>query len=470
MRSRETALEKRLDKLQAILVKERSQVQPNPLRLQTLESELQHARAAFQTLRVQLLKKYPDYYALKYPTPVKLSELQTKILKPGEFMLVYGVMEGNTCLWVIGREIFRLLTLPIGEKDLGQKIEAFRRTVLKDVEGGRGVVMQSGTSEKCGDEIRQELYDLLLPAQVRKSLSPGSLLYIIPIGPLYSLPFEALETQASGQTPRYLLEDYAIAYLSSASLLKILREAQARKQVQPPYPLLAFANPCYGKAASVQADDRLIRVLQTRAYKEIMKGSFTELPETEDEAREIKELLKAPDESKPLQLKEAASRSTVFRLNQASRLSDYRYIVFACHSVLPGEVDRVVQPALVLSYPEQEGYLTMGDVFGLKLNAELVSLSACNTGRGSEVEGEGVMGLTRAFMYSGTPAVSVTLWSIESKSAKELNVGMYRFLCQKQGRAEALRKIKLALLRGEKGEQYRQPFFWAPLVVFGDGQ
>jgi len=330
--------------------------------------------------------------------------------------------------------------------------------------------MQSGTSEKGGDEIRQELHDLLLPAQVRKSLSPGSGLYIIPTGPLYSLPFEALETQASGQTPRYLVEDYAIAYLSSASLLKILREAQARKQAQPPYPLLAFANPRYGKAASVQADDRLIRVLQTRAYKEIMKGPFRELPETEDEAREIKELLKAPDESKPLQLKEAASRSTVFKLNQDDRLSDYRYLVFACHGVLPGEVDRVVQPALVLSYPEQEGYLIMGDVFALKLNAELVSLSACNTGRGSEVKGEGIMGLTRAFMYSGTPAVSVTLWSIESKSAKELNVGMYRYLSQKQGRAAALREIKLALLRGEKGEQYRHPFFWAPVVLFGDGK
>ena len=129
-----------------------------------------------------------------------------------------------------------------------------------------------------------------------------------------------------------------------------------------------------------------------------------------------------------------------------------------------------MHPALVLSYPEKDGYLTMGDVFGLQLNADLVSLSACNTGRGAEVKGEGVVGLTRAFMFAGTPAVAVTLWSIESESAKELNVGMYRYLSQKYGRAEALRQIKLALLRGEKGNQYRAPFFWAPLVVFGDGR
>jgi CHAT domain-containing protein len=112
----------------------------------------------------------------------------------------------------------------------------------------------------------------------------------------------------------------------------------------------------------------------------------------------------------------------------------------------------------------------MADVFGLRLNAELVSLSTCNTGRGSQVKGEGVIGLTRAFMYAGTPAVAVTLWSVESQSAKELNVGMYRYLSQGQGRAQALRTIKLAMLRGEKGEEYRDPFFWAPLVVFGDGR
>lgn len=385
-------------------------------------------------------------------------------------MLVYGVMEGNTCLWVIGREIFRLLTLPIGEKDLGQKIEAFRRRVLKAVEVGRGVLMQTGTSDKDGDKFCHELYNSLLPAQVGKSLSPGSRLYIIPTGPLYALPFEALETQASGQKPRYLVEDYGIAYLSSASLLKILREAQARKQAQPPYPLLAFANPSYGEGACMHAHDSSIRGLQTQAYQEILGGPFRELAETEDEAREIKELLKAPEESNPLQLKEAASRSMVLNLNRAAKLSNYRYLLFACHGLLPGEVDRVVQPALVLSHPEKEGYLTMGDVFGLQLNADLVSLSACNTGGGKEVRGEGVMGLTRAFMYSGSPAVSVTLWSIESQSAKELDVGLFSNLAQKQGRAEALRQIKLALLRGEKGEKYRQPFFWAPLVVFGDGQ
>ena len=385
-------------------------------------------------------------------------------------MLVYGVMKAKTCLWVIGKAVCGLYTLPIGQKDLDRKIAAYRRTVLKAGDGGGKAAGPQDPAEKAPDNPRHELFSLLFPAPVRSALPAGSRLYVIPTGPLYSLPFEALETQAAGEPPHYLVEDYAIAYLSSASLLKTLREAQARKQAQPPYPLLAFANPRYETGASSQMDDKSVRGLQTRAYRELLGGTFPELPETEDEARAIKELLKAPEPSNPLIVKEAASRSTLLSLNQAARLPDYHYLVFACHGILPGEVNRVVQPALVLAFPEKDGFLTMADVFGLRLNAELVSLSACNTGRGSDVKGEGVIGLTRAFMYAGTPAVAVTLWSVESESAKELNVGMYRYLSQGQGRAQALREIKLAMLRGEKGDAYRYPFFWAPLVVFGDGQ
>ena len=470
VRNQESELENRLAGLQTILEKERAKSKPNLERLQSLEKEWQQAQTAFQTLKTEFQTKYPDYHALKYPQPAKLAELQHQVLKPGETMLVYAVLDDKTCLWVIGKEVFQLHTLPMGEKDLSKKIGDFRQKFLLTGDDGRGAPSKAREAFNKVDKSGKELFGLLVPAPVRPILAPGSRLYIIPTGPLYALPFEALETQAAGQPAHYLVEDFSLAYLSSASLLKTLREAQTRKQTQPPYPLLAFANPSYGKDSGIKADDRSIRGLQTRAYQEITRGIFAELPETEDEAREIKELLKAPEQTKPIYVKEAASRSTVFSLNRSGELPNYRYLVFACHGVLPGEVDLVAQPALVLSNPEKEGYLTMGDVFGLKFNADLVSLSACNTGRGSEVKGEGIIGLTRAFMFAGTPAVAVTLWAVESLSAKEVNVGMYRYLSHKPARAEALRGIKLDMLRGVKGEQYRSPFYWAPLVVFGDGQ
>jgi CHAT domain-containing protein len=125
--------------------------------------------------------------------------------------------------------------------------------------------------------------------------------------------------------------------------------------------------------------------MRAAAYQDIMGGAFVELPDTEEEVRKIKKILEAPEQSHPLQLRDAASRSNVLRLNEEKKLEGYRFLVFACHGVLPGEVDQVRQPALVLSHPDSKtgegGFLTMADVFGFKLNADLVTLSACNTGR-----------------------------------------------------------------------------------------
>jgi len=223
------------------------------------------------------------------------------------------------------------------------------------------------------------------------------------------LPFESLKNN-SGQ---YLIENHSFAYLSSASLLNILRTARERKIVKPQYPFLAFANPVYDMPSEM---DDTVDEIQVRSFYNIMRGNIDALPETEDEVERIKNILKAPAASHPLQTQKNASRSVVFDLNAKGGLDDYRYISFACHGILPDGINGVIQPSLLLSTPDpvtnEIGLLTMSDVFGLKLNADLVALSACNTGRGEIVKGEGVMGLTRAFMYAGTSALSVNLWSV----------------------------------------------------------
>jgi CHAT domain-containing protein len=160
-------------------------------------------------------------------------------------------------------------------------------------------------------------------------------------------------------------------------------------------------------------------------------------------------------------------------MQEAGELTSYRYLVFSCHGVAPPETDPVLQPALILSHPDPatggEGFLTMGDVFGLTLNADLVVLSACNTGKGRVLQGEGVAGLTRAFMFAGSPAVAVTLWSVESSSAKALSTGLFAALAQGKPRAAALRQAKLQLLQDQDNPLFQHPFFWAPLIIFGDG-
>jgi CHAT domain-containing protein len=407
--------------------------------------------------------KYPKYFSLKYTMPTSLMELQQAVLKEEEALIVYNVMKEATVLWSVSKNRFSPHIVDISQKDLAQKIDQYRKTyMVSNHREFRGQPIYVRTKEISNSD----LYNLLIPKSIRSDLSSVKTVYIVPTGSLYLLPFETLKDEAN----RYLIERHAIAYLSSASLLKIIREAQSRKRKLPKYPLLAFANPVYGDSLP---EKNIVRGMRTTSYRAILGDHFPSLPETEKEVRAIQAILNAPEESRPLWLKTNASRSNVLALNKTQALNSYRYIVFACHGILPGEIDQVTEPALVLSNPDpktqENGYLTMNDVLGLSLNADLVVLSACNTGRGQSVQGEGVMGLTRAFMYAGTPATAVTLWAVESMSAKTLNVGFFQNLKDGKGPAQALREIKLDMLRGKHGEEWKKPYYWAPLVLFGDG-
>ena len=509
----EQDLETRLEQIRKQILDEQAKVnnEQNAEHLKTLARH-EHALTSEQdALQATIRTEHPAYHALKYPSPATLSDLQQQVLQTDEILLVYNVMQEQTVLWVIRAtpsptadsqnndpsssathsakglsqdgNAFRMYALPVGEDALREKIADLRHTMMSDWGTQRGLAL-GGTQDQHAAQaevvsflqVSHELYTLLFPEAVRPLFASPSapllqgeesrILNIVPTGPLYALPFETLLTEPSENVrdTRYVIEDIPINYLSSASLLKTLRESHSRSVSTAHYPLLAFAHPDY--SGEFSQEDASIRDLRGRAYRGFFGGVVAELPETADEARVIADLLDAPQESEPLQLRANASRKKVFELHAEERLDDYDYLLFAMHGVLPGEVDHVAQSALILS----EGFLTMADVFGLQLNAKLVSLSACNTGMGTQIKGEGVMGLTRAFMYAGTPAVAVTLWSVESLSAKELDIGFFRQLNEGMSPAKALQTVKIDMLRGKYGEEYRLPYYWAPFVVFGDGK
>lgn len=498
LRDKESELEEELAECERSLneelsgsVKERRRA-----KVRVLENRITGLRTALKALEEEIRREFPDYHALKHPKPASIGELQEKVLRPDELLLVYGVLERATALWVLSRRHFELVRIPIGEKELAARVDDFRdglRAVLEAVQKPRPEsvirsIIQDSMEAMWSKGL--DLHRLLIPQALEKTVSEAETLYVVPSGSLYVLPFEALvQPPVTGlKKPAFLVESHPVAYLSSASLLKILREAVIRRREEPRYPLLAFANPVYGangastgegtrspsssRELAEPTEEVSEASVRSRTFLELMGGAFAELPETEEEAREIKELLAAPEASHPLQLRAAASRSNVMRMNDSDRLRDYRYLVFSCHGVLPEELDSIRQPSLVLSHPDpqnrQDGFLTMADVFTLRLNADFVSLSACNTGMGQIVRGEGMIGLTRAFMYAGTPALMVNLWSVESQSAKLLNTSFYRHLKGGVGRGEALRRSKLELIQGERGEHLRHPFFWGPSVIFGD--
>jgi tetratricopeptide (TPR) repeat protein len=451
--------------------------------LEKHQAGLEQQQTALEaTIRTQ----YPAYYGLTHPQPIDPAALQ-QLLRPGEAMLVYAVLDKRTAVWLIGRGDLHLYDVPLGADDLTKGVADFRKPqvaiqyAIDQKTKAIGLVRVVDERRPDFERASHALYASLLPPEVQSALAKASDLFIVPTGPLYGLPWEALVTNetATGAAPHYLIEDHAISYLSSASLLGVLREAETHRLATPHDPLVAFADPNFEETAARRPRQAATsQGLRSRALAEVVSRgapdpTFTPLPGSAKEVEAVAAMLKAPAVTHPLYENDDASRATVFRLDAADCtkgpcLKDYRYVIFATHAVLPDQVSGLLQPALVLAHPNDDGFLTMGDVFGLTLDADVVSLSACNTGGGTPTRGDGVRGLTQAFMYAGTPAVTVTLWDIADAAAQQITPSFYAGLKAGKSPAEALRQAKLQMLAGGN-PLFADPFFWAPTVLFGDG-
>jgi CHAT domain-containing protein len=201
------------------------------------------------------------------------------------------------------------------------------------------------------------------------------------------------------------------------------------------------------------------------------------LPDTSEEVRDIAQILRA-DASSDVYLGRRASEQVV----KKSDLAQYRVVMFATHGLVPGELPDLPQPALALSNPDltnekDDGLLTLAEILDLKLRADWVVLSACNTASADGQASEAVSGLGRAFFYAGAKALLVSHWPVETISAKLLTTELFRRQAENQrlGRAQALREASLAVMQQSAKDphgpsySYAHPMFWAPFVVVGDG-
>jgi CHAT domain-containing protein len=203
------------------------------------------------------------------------------------------------------------------------------------------------------------------------------------------------------------------------------------------------------------------------------------LPDTRDELKSVAMAL-GVDAAKALKLGKDANEQAV----KTTNLAKYRIIDFATHGLVAGDLDGLTQPALALTAPDVagvqgDGLLTMEEILALKLDADWVVLSACNTAAGAAAGSEAASGLGRAFFYAGTRTILVTNWSVESRSARELVTEIFRRQAADPTltRGEALRQAMMALLDGPGGADaagktlytYGHPLFWAPYTIIGDG-
>jgi tetratricopeptide (TPR) repeat protein len=467
----------RLDATEAAILKSVSQ--PPEKRDAKAEADLRaDADSLHQNLTQlddELAAKFPAYAELANPKPVTIAETQ-KLLAPDQALIVFAVGPKESYVAVVGPDSYRLDIVPVGAKDLTATVKALRRTLNPE---GKTSVPPFDASDAY------KLYQQLL-APAEPALKGVTQLYVVTDGALESLPLGVLLTEKpsadtlSAAAPDqlraapWLARRYAVSVLPSVSSLKALR--QFSQAAHAPQPFMGFGDPVLKPQPG---DNRgAPDVARGGTVKSVFRGDIVDqaelrdlpsLPETAGELRAEAKLFKAGPGS--VLLLEAATVTAVKHADLSSR----RIIAFATHGLLAGDVG-VAEPGLVLTppaqpTPEDDGLLKASEIAQLKLNADLVILSACNTAASDGTPGaEGFSGLSKAFLYAGARSLMVSNWSVVSGSTVALMTRMAAHLEEKSvGRAEALRRAELDLMDDKDHPEFAHPLFWAPFVVVGEG-
>jgi CHAT domain-containing protein len=460
-------------------------------RLQELENELRQRTNEVDELQGQMRASNPRYAALLRPQPLSLAEIQRQLLSPDSLLLEYFVAEDRLYLFALtngSEKALQVVEIP-DKAAIEKAAEFFQRKKFESAgEMQRRFSYQNPEFAKNVQFLSDKLLAPVKPLLQKRKI------WIVSDGGLQRIPFAALPDPRKTSMPARttpnrsatrrspiapLIVEHEIATLPSASTVAWLRKALAARQ--PAMGEIAVvADPVFTtdderlKGAAPQprtapatiarslrgAPDLETALRDIGGMEEI--GALDRLPATRDEAQAIARL--APERSL-VALDFEANRQMVM----SGALSDYRYLHFATHAyvddVFPGlswlalsKVDRKGQ--------EQPGYLRLNDIYQLRLNADLVTLGACRTGLGKQLRGEGMIGLTRGFIYAGAPRVMVSLWDVPDRETAQLMQSFYRnLLKQKMPVGAALRRAQVEMW--ERAES-SAPFFWAAFSLQGD--
>jgi len=433
------------------------------------------------SLQKTLAKEFPDYAALSKPLPLKAREIQA-LLSGDEAMVLFALAEKEFFVLALTRDNFDWQRIPLGAEALSQRVYMLRRGL--DVGKARDSSGKSGLFDLM---LANELYMALFGA-VEQLVKDKCNLLVAPMGTLTALPFHLLVTEKPPaavpdniegyRNAAWLLKRQAISVLPSVSSLKALRGFAHRDQAAKP--MTGFGDPIFDPSEGRSERRTASRNGTSLAYTDFWQGvgvdrgrlaqALPQLPDTADELKAIgKDLGVAASD---LHLGADASETTVKR----APLADYRIVYFATHGLVAGDIKGVAEPSLALTIPRvpsplDDGLLTSSEVAELKLNADFVVLSACNTIAGDKPGAEALSGLARAFFYAGARSLLVTHWSVDSEAATRLATSTFDLLKAdpKLGRAEALRRAMLAYLADSSSPRNAYPALWGPFALIGEG-
>jgi CHAT domain-containing protein/Tfp pilus assembly protein PilF len=445
--------------------------QPQVQRSATAEQNIRDRIAAIAKERGELggifTHEFSDYAALSRPEPLTVEDIRP-LLADDEALVIVNLDNQKSYVWAITRGSADWKELSLTAEQASKIIIALRGALE-----GRGTIAFD-TQESFA------LYQEIL-APVEDTFRAKPRLSFVLNGALTSLPLQLLVTRdPAGKALAnvdWLVRTHAITVLPSVASLRVLRGKSAPPSAEKP--LIGFANPVFD-SDRLQQDPRVVAdVAASRGIRGAvadiveLRDALPPLPETATELKEVAASVKA--DPTDVILGAAATETRVKR----ERLDRYRIIYFATHGLLAGEVAEFAklnaEPALVLSLPQKatefdDGLLTASEVAQLKLNADWVVLSACNTASGENPGAEALSGLARAFFYAGGRSLLVSNWRVESESAVVLMVGTFQALAAdpKLSHAEALRKSMLAMIGDTQHPDWARPKYWAPFVVVGE--
>jgi CHAT domain-containing protein/tetratricopeptide (TPR) repeat protein len=497
----------------------------NPDAEKVLSDRLVAIDVRLKAIDALFAKDFPEYASLTGPKPASVAEVQA-LLQPNEALVLFLDTDERfkptpeeTFIWVVTKGDMRWVKSEFGTKALTDRVAVLRCGLdyngTWEMKGSRCAELLKidyteidHKSEKplpFDTEGAHALYKALF-GQVEDVIK-GKQLLIVPSGALTQLPFQVLIThkpdQAAGGEVDYrrtawLARSHVLTVLPSVSSLKALR--QLAKTSHANRTLIGFGNPLLDgmdagdatwaneararqscakvpkqRVAAISVVSRGVRPLKVRGglvnVTEIR--SQMPLPETADELCAVaRNLGVSADE---IRLGERATEAEIKRLSAAGELSKYRIIHFATHGLVAGQINDDSEPGLLLTPPKtatetDDGYLSASEIAALKLDADWVILSACNTAAGGTEAAEALSGLARAFFYAGARALLVSHWSVDTDATVKLITAAVSSMAADKsvGRAEAMRQSMLALIdNGEPIEAH--PAYWAPFVVVGEG-
>jgi len=395
-------------------------------------------------------------------------QIQDKILSPDTYLIEYLVGDEYTFVWIVGKNSLKYEKLALTHDSLHTMIDSLRQP-FRDVKTGRIRDLALVTFDL---KLSHNLYEQIFQP-IEKYVPEGSHIIIVPDDVLYYLPFEALVTEiedkrtdtrtvhARFENAQYLIEKYSISYSPSASILDPeLAKSKAKRGYEGK--LLAFGNPDFGKytgEGTIALSDTVSEITQLH-LSSALRGPLTPLNQSEREVDKVAKIFKPALVYKRKEAKEEHLKK---------KSVSFPYIHISTHGFI--EEKQPLYSSIIMAQdedPSEDGFLQTYEIFNLDLDADLVTLSACETGLGQLSRGEGLIGLTRAFLYAGASSLLVSLWSVDESTSMMMEY-FYKNIKKGHTKAEALRQAKLKMFKTRKnGISFSHPFLWAPFVLIGD--